>query len=52
MPRSVRADCDGFVDEYGAAILDALKTQLADPDAVCRQLSLCQPQGEMEGTEP
>ncbi|XP_043206375.1 prosaposin-like [Amphibalanus amphitrite] len=48
MPQSIRADCDGFIDEYGAAILSVLKSEVADPDGVCRQLRLCQPQEEME----
>ena len=53
MPQSVRADCDGFVDEYGAAVLAVLKAEVADPDGVCCQLRLCQSQTAAEtGTEP
>lgn len=43
MPRSVEQDCQAFVDTYGAAVLDALKAALADPDTVCAELRLCSP---------
>ncbi|XP_037070612.1 prosaposin-like isoform X2 [Pollicipes pollicipes] len=41
MPKSIEADCEGFVDEYGAPVLDAIKAAVADPDTVCAELQLC-----------
>lgn len=40
MPKSVRSDCQSFVDQYAPAILVLLGNEL-DPAVVCQGLNLC-----------
>lgn len=40
MPKTIRTECDNFVDLYGDALI-ALLVQEADPATVCPQLKLC-----------
>lgn len=40
MPKSVRADCDQFVEKYADLVISLLAQEL-NPDEVCRELKLC-----------
>ncbi|XP_026733389.1 uncharacterized protein LOC113497828 [Trichoplusia ni] len=40
MPKSVRADCDQFVEKYADLVISLLAQEL-DPDQVCQELKLC-----------
>ncbi|KAJ0175760.1 hypothetical protein K1T71_008919 [Dendrolimus kikuchii] len=42
MPKSVRSDCDKFVEKYADLVISMLAQEL-DPDEVCQELKLCQP---------
>ncbi|XP_028169067.1 uncharacterized protein LOC114359035 isoform X2 [Ostrinia furnacalis] len=43
MPKSVRAECDQFVEKYADLVISLLAQEL-EPDQVCQQLKLCDPQ--------
>ncbi|GBP82642.1 hypothetical protein EVAR_48523_1 [Eumeta japonica] len=43
MPKSVRANCDQFVDKYADLIISLLAQEL-DPAEVCEELKLCDPE--------
>ena len=40
MPKSVRPDCDQFVEKYADLVISLLAQEL-NPDEVCRELKLC-----------
>ena len=40
MPKSVRADCDQFVEKYADLVISLLAQEL-EPDQVCQELKLC-----------
>lgn len=42
MPKSVRAECDQFVEKYADLVISLLAQEL-NPDEVCRELKLCDP---------
>ncbi|XP_045447775.1 uncharacterized protein LOC123656095 [Melitaea cinxia] len=42
MPKSVRAECDQFVEKYADLVISLLAQEL-EPDEVCRELRLCDP---------
>ncbi|CAH2076838.1 unnamed protein product, partial [Iphiclides podalirius] len=44
MPKTVRDECDQFVDKYSDLIISLLAQEL-DPSEVCRELKLCDPTG-------
>ncbi|XP_032515377.2 uncharacterized protein LOC116768698 [Danaus plexippus] len=44
MPKSVRNECDQFVEKYADLVISLLVQEL-NPDEVCQQLKLCKPSG-------
>ncbi|KPJ06952.1 Proactivator polypeptide [Papilio machaon] len=44
MPKSVRGECDQFVDKYSDLVISLLAQEL-DPSEVCQELKLCDPTG-------
>lgn len=40
MPKSIRSECDQFVEKYADLVISLLAQEL-DPDEVCRELKLC-----------
>ncbi|CAH2211304.1 jg22965, partial [Pararge aegeria aegeria] len=40
MPKSVRQECDQFVEKYADLVISLLAQEL-NPDEVCRELKLC-----------
>jgi len=50
-PGTIRDDCTGFMSEYGAALLEAVKEAVDDPDKACIAISLCQPAAGLEGRQ-
>ncbi|KAL0881090.1 hypothetical protein ABMA27_002216 [Loxostege sticticalis] len=42
MPKSVRSECDKFVEKYADLVISLLAQEL-DPDEVCQELKLCEP---------
>ncbi|XP_047986536.1 uncharacterized protein LOC125226576 [Leguminivora glycinivorella] len=40
MPKSVKADCDQFVEKYADLVISLLAQEL-EPDEICRELKLC-----------
>ncbi|XP_073949720.1 prosaposin isoform X2 [Choristoneura fumiferana] len=45
MPKSVRADCDQFVEKYADLVISLLAQEL-EPEEVCKELKLC-PQAKL-----
>ncbi|MCP6116817.1 saposin domain-containing protein, partial [Klebsiella pneumoniae] len=43
MPKSVRAECDQFVEKYADLVISLLAQEL-DPSEVCEELKLCKPE--------
>jgi len=39
------------MSEYGAALLEAVKEAVDDPDKACIAISLCQPAAGLEGRQ-
>ncbi|XP_068632448.1 uncharacterized protein Sap-r isoform X2 [Battus philenor] len=44
MPKSVRSECDQFVEKYSDLVISLLAQEL-DPSEVCQELKLCDPSG-------
>lgn len=44
MPKSIRGECDQFVDKYGQLVISLLAQDL-DPAEVCEKLKLCPSSG-------
>ncbi|KAM3963734.1 prosaposin isoform 2-T2 [Aphomia sociella] len=42
MPKSVRSECDNFVEKYSDLVISMLEQKL-DPSRVCQELKLCSP---------
>lgn len=40
MPKSVKQECDQFVEKYADIVISLLAQEL-EPDEVCRELKLC-----------
>lgn len=44
LPKSVRSECDNFVEKYSDLVISMLEQKL-DPALVCQELKLCSPTG-------
>ncbi|XP_075974912.1 prosaposin [Anticarsia gemmatalis] len=42
MPKTIRSECDQFVDKYADMVISLLAQELS-PDQVCQELKLCEP---------
>lgn len=46
LPKSIKTECDNFVNQYGDAMIQLLIESL-DPAEVCTELKLCTPHKTM-----